>query len=318
MERAEILASVESIFRRAGFNVSALCCSRPSCFDYVASKGSRKLFVKTYTNICGISEKDAFEIKKLSRHFSAVPLFVGERVREKLLEDDTVYSRYGVYAVTLKTLEDIVQKGVYPLIEAGPGGYYVRLDGEAIRKRRQEMGLSVGKLAEMIGVSRRTLYGYENGMAKASVSVAYNLAWILGVPVVKPINIFEEKQGQRKRTSFLTSAREAIIKNPLLRALVQKFTQHNFKILHVRKAPFDFVAELSKERLTVLGGIASRRETNLSKRVEEMVSISRIVDAQPMLITDDKTVLAENSAVPMFHEGEFLRLDNIEEVIARI
>lgn len=318
MERAEILVSVESIFRRAGFNISALCCSRPSCFDYVASKGSRKLFVKAYVNICGISEKDACEIKKLSRHFSAIPLFVGEKVREKPLEDDTVYSRYDIYAVTLKTLEDMVQRGIYPLVEAGPGGYYVRLDSEAIRKRRQEMGLSVGKLAEMIGVSRRTLYGYENSMAKASVSVAYNLAWILGVPVVKPINVFEEKLGQRESLGFLASAKEAIIKNPLLKALIQKFTQHDFNILHVRKAPFDFIAELPKGELTVLGGIASRRETNLSKRVKELVSISRIVDAQPMLITDDKIVLAENSAVHMFHEKEFLSLDNIEEVITRI
>ena len=316
MERAEIVTSVESIFRRAGFNVSALCCSRPSCFDHVASDGSKTLFIKSYVNICGISQPDAYELKKISEQFSATPLFVGKKTREKPLEDDTVYSRYDVYAVSLKTLEDVVFKGVYPLVEAGPGGYYVRLDGEAIRKHRQKMGLSVGKLAEMVGVSRRTLYGYEKGMAKASVSTAYNLEWTLGVPLVKPINILKEKPVEKK--GLFASARRAIARNPMLKALIRKFRQCNLKILHVKKAPFDFIAKYPKEKLTLLGGIASYHEEALQKRVEEIISISKIIEAQPVLITNDKTLIERNGNIPFLHEEEILNAENLEEVISRI
>jgi len=102
MERAEIVGIVESIFKRAGFNISALCCSRPSCFDYALSDGTKTLFVKSYVNICGISQSEAYELKKISEQLSATPLFVGEKVREKRMEDDTVYSRYDVYTVNPK------------------------------------------------------------------------------------------------------------------------------------------------------------------------------------------------------------------------
>jgi len=316
MERAEIVTSIESIFRRAGFNVSAFCCSRPSCFDCVASNGSKTFFLKSYVNICGIPHADTCELRKISEQFSAIPLFIGEKTREKPLEDDTVYSRYNVYAINLKTLEDIIFKGVNPLIEAGPGGYYVRLDGEAIRKRRQELGLSVGKLAEMVGVSRRTLYGYEKGMAKASVSTAYNLEWILGVPIVKPIDVLKERPA--KKRGLFASAKHAITQNPMVKALIKKFRQYNLKILQVKKAPFDFIAKHPKEKLTLLGGIALKHEETLRMRIEEIISVSKVIQAQPILITKDKTLIEQNGNIPFLHEEEILNAENIEEVIAKI
>jgi putative transcriptional regulator len=91
----------------------------------------------------------------------------------------------------------------------GPGGYYVRLDGESIRQRRMKLGLSVGKLAEQLRISRRTLYGYERGMVKASVSAAYNLEWILGMPMVKPIDIFKPAP---LGAGFFATAKRIIVK----------------------------------------------------------------------------------------------------------
>lgn len=316
MERAEIAGIVESIFKRAGFNISALCCSRPSCFDYALSNGTKTLFVKSYVNICGISQSEAHELKKISEQFSATPLFVGEKVREKRMEDDTVYSRYDVYTVNPKTLEDIILKELHPLVEAVPGGYYVRLDGENIRKRRQEMGLSIGKLADMVGISRRTLYGYEKGLAKTSVSTAYQLEWILGTPIVKPINIFEKKNVEKK--GFLASARNVITKNPMLKALIRKFSQCNVKILHVEKAPFDFIVKHPERNLILLGGIALGHEKALRKRMKEIISVSQVVEAQPVLITNNRSFIEENGDIPLLHEREILKAKDLEEVIAKI
>ena len=55
------------------------------------------------------------------------------------------------------------------------------------------MGLSIGKFAEIIGVSRRTVYGYERGIARASVNSAYKLAETLGV-AAKPINVWKGRE----------------------------------------------------------------------------------------------------------------------------
>ena len=283
MKRAEMLDATESILEKAGFQVSKRCISRPSCFDLTARKGEQLAFLKAFANVGNITTRDALELKTISNFFSAAPLFISSKMRGKPLEDDTVHERYDIYAITLKTLEDIVFHNMHPLVEAGPGGYYVSLDGNAIRETRQKLGLSTGKLAEMMGISRRTLYGYEKGMTKASVSAAYNLEWALGTPLVKPINIFK-KDFQNK--SFFAIARRIMIQSRFLQAVLKKLAQINFKVTPTTKAPFDFVARFSEGKLMIVGGVVSRKEKNVEQRTEEIVSVSKVANAQPVLITD--------------------------------
>jgi putative transcriptional regulator len=158
----------------------------------------------------------------------------------------------------------------------------VEIDGEAIKRRRQELGLSVGEVAEKIGISRRTLYGYERGMAKASVTVAYNLLCTLGIPVAKPVNIFEASKGQRK--TLMARARRIITKNRLLQRIFKKLAGYN--IVAVKKAPFDFVITVPKENMKIIGGVANGEEKTLSRRVDEILSLSKVVQAHPVLVTN--------------------------------
>ncbi|MEM1551740.1 MAG: helix-turn-helix domain-containing protein [Candidatus Bathyarchaeia archaeon] len=274
--------AAEAILREGGFTVSQRCCSRPSCFDIAARKEESLIFIKVQPDIGCVSPYDSLELRVISEHVSAASLFISEKTREKPLEDDTVYSRYNVLAITPKTFKNIVLKGIYPLIQAGPGGYYVEIDGEAIKRRRQELGLSVGEVAEKIGISRRTLYGYERGMAKASVTAAYNLLCTLGVPVAKPVNIFEAPKSQRK--TLMARARRIITRNRLLQRIFRKLAGYN--IVAVRKAPFDFVITVPEENMKIIGGVADGREEALNRRVEEILSLSRVVQAHPVLVTD--------------------------------
>ena len=276
--------AAESVLKEGGFTVSQRCCSRPSCFDIAARKKEALIFIKVQPDIGCVSPYDSLELRIISEHISAASLFISEKTREKPLEDDTVYSRYNVLAITPKTFENIVLRGVHPLIQAGPGGYYVEIDGEAIKRRRQELGLSVGEVAEKIGISRRTLYGYERGMAKASVTVAYNLLCTLGIPVAKPVNIFEAHRSQRK--TFMARARRIITRNRLLQRIFRRLAGYN--IVAVRKAPFDFVITVPEENMKIIGGVADGREETLSRRVEEILSLSRVVQAHPVLVTDGK------------------------------
>jgi putative transcriptional regulator len=279
--------AAESVLKEGGFTVSQRCCSRPSCFDIAARKRESLIFIKVQPDIGCVPPYDSLELRIISEHISAASLFISEKTREKPLEDDTVYSRYNVLAITPKTFENIVLRGIHPLIQAGPGGYYVEIDGEAIKKRRQELGLSVGEVAEKLGISRRTLYGYEKGMAKASVTVAYNLLCTLGVPVAKPVDIFEAPRSQRK--TIIARARRIITKNRLLQRVFKKLAGYN--IVAVKKAPFDFVITVPEENMKIIGGVANSEEKTLSRRVEEILSLSKVVQAHPVLVTDGQKPL---------------------------
>lgn len=312
MNREDMLNATESILKTAGFQISEKCSARPSCFCLVARNDDNLTFIRAPLDLGNISLRDAFELRTISSFFSATPLLVCDHAREKPLEDDTVYARYEIYAVTARTLEDVVLREMLPLIEAGPGGYYVRLDGEAIRNRRQELDLSVGKLAEQLRTSRRTLYGYERDMAKASISAAYNLEWILGIPLVKSIDIFQPVPPSR---GFLASAKRMIVRNRFLQTVLKKFTHCRFRVAPTTRAPFDFIAQNPKNHMNIIGGVAQEKEENIDQRTKEILSISEIVEAQPVFITDGKFV-PEN--IPLIHAEELEKTRFLEDLFAKL
>lgn len=273
--------AIETVMKEAGFTVSQRCCSRPSCFDFAARRDQNVMFVKVQPDTEQVPTDEYLELKVITDRVSATSLLISEKSRGKPLEADTVYSRYDVLVVTQKTFENIVLHKTYPLIQAGPGGYYVEIDGEAIKQRREKLELSIGELAEMTGISRRTLYGYERGMAKASVSTAYNLISILGIPVAKPVNVFKKTDDHPQ--PLLTAAKQTLIENKLLQKIFQKLAR--FDITPVRKAPFDFLIDI-QERIKIIGGVANHEEHEINRRVEEILSVSRVTQAHPMLITE--------------------------------
>ena len=267
----------------AGFEVSRMCCSRPSCFDFAAKKADKIVLIKVLSEVDSFSRWDSSELRVIAGHVSAATLLVSKRAHDKPLEDDTVYSRYSVYVVTEKTIRNIGPETTEPLINAGPGGYFVKIDGVLVERRRKEMGLSIGRLAEMIGVSRRTLYGYERSMAKASVASAYNLANILGVPVAKPVNLFEKTREQRE--CLLVKAKRAIARQALLHKVFRKFAFCDISPVH--KAPFDFIMNVPNGEYVIVGGVAEKGEKRLDDRTEEILSVCRVVNAHPVLITEN-------------------------------
>jgi putative transcriptional regulator len=302
--RVETLDATESILEEAGFQISERCTVRPSCFDLAVRRKEQLTLIKVPTNIGSIHAKCASALQIVSNYFQAAPLFIGEKSREKPLEDDTVYSRYNIYAINLKTLKDITCREIYPLVEAGPGGYYVKLDGTTIREKRQKVGLSVGKLAEMVGISRRTLYGYENDMAKASVSSTYKLEWILGIPLVQPIDVF---QTEPQSKSFFAAAKRMIVRNRFLKAIMRKFAYFNLNAAPTERTPFDFIAHFPEEHVNIIGGVMDRKEQNVDRRAEEIISVSKIVEAQPVFITEGQKL--QNDDIPLICYDELMKMN---------
>jgi putative transcriptional regulator len=307
-KREEVRAA-EITLKEAGFAVSQVCSSRPSCFDFAARKSHDLVFIKVQPDVDSLSPQDSEDLGIITESVSAASLLISKKTREKPLEDDTVYSRYHVFAVTQKTFENIVVHRVSPLIQAGPGGYYVEIDSEAVKRRRQELGLSVGELAKMVGISRRSLYGYEKDMGKSSVTAAYNLIYALGVPVAKPVNVFQ-KTKRHNAYCLLATAKTMLTKSKLINRLFSKFRNRN--LAAVKRAPFDFII-FSREDLRIVGGIAGSNEPKLDRRIEEILSVSKLVDAHPILITDE--VKLTDKDIPCLRSDDVSRLKNPEELI---
>lgn len=193
------------------------------------------------------------------------------------MRDDTVYFRCGVPAITPQTLRSAVEQGNHPIVEAHPGGFYVHLDGKAIEKRRGEMRLSLGELASMIGVSRRAIYGYERGLAKASVSVALKLEATFGVPVVRQVNLFKRRPQESGRVVKGRGWKTPIID------VAAKLSQLGYRVVSVSMAPFDFVASRSpKER--IIGGVVWREGSEARRELTS--SIAHVFGCRSLFVAE--------------------------------
>lgn len=313
MERAGALQDAEAALHQAGFQVSRRCTSRASCFDFAARDEERLVFAKVLRNIREVSRGAAAAIKRISRCFLCASIFISDRNNEDSLRDDTVYSRYGVHVVTLKTFKDIVYRGHFPLVKASRGGYSVGMDGGKIGERRHELGLSIGKLAELVGISRRTLYGYERDMTRASVSSAYQLERILGVPLVQTVDILEPVSVNPGADDPPPSESPSV-RNRLLRSVLSKLTQFDLEVLPMSKAPFDFAADCPREGLKIVGGVFKRKERLLRERISEILSFCRIVEARPLFLCEEGMAAPQN--VALLNCDELAKMRDRDELAA--
>ncbi|MDY6780288.1 MAG: transcriptional regulator [Halobacteria archaeon] len=290
--RDELVTESTSLLNEMGFEVSDICNIRPKSFDLVARRGRLVLLVKTLVNIDSLDGETAYEMKVLSEHLGASPLILGAKSRDYELEDGVLYLRHGVPAVTLGTAYDYFVEGVPPLAYMGSGGLYVSIDGDLLADLRESEDMSLGQIANELGVSRRSVSKYEDGM-DATLDVALKLEDIFGESLISPIEIFEEEvfdeEGDEHQEVEM-SGREKVVLG-LLRSV-------GYDVLATSKAPFRALSrgddeptppsedEDPDESETVLTG-TSHHSGDVVKRANLMSSISDVARTRSIYILDE-------------------------------
>jgi len=145
-------------------------------------------------NFCNknISAEIVNDIKSLSTLLKSKPLLIGIKNRYNELEDNTIYIRDGLPFITLTTLENIIDKGLYPYILARRGGGIMFLNGNIMKFIREKQEISRKELSELLGVTKRTVCAYENESMRPSEKIAKKLSNILeNKDLFRKINIFD-------------------------------------------------------------------------------------------------------------------------------
>jgi hypothetical protein len=75
-----------------------------------------------------------------------------------------------------------------------------------------------------------------------------------------------------------------LAKNKILGRIFGRYIHYH--VITVSRAPFDFLISVPKLRTRIIGGIANTKEGELCRRIDEILSIGKVVRAQPILITE--------------------------------
>jgi putative transcriptional regulator len=281
MSRSALIENVTAMLADAGFSVSDRCATRPKSFDVAARRGDDTILVKILGNIDAFDAATGAEMRRLGTYLRATPLVVGLRTRDEDLKPGVVYFRHGVPVLSPDTAMDLFVEEVPPLIYAAPGGLYVNIDGDVLADRREDEDLSLGQLASELGVSRRTVSKYEDGM-NASIEVAMELEELFGGELTSPVDVIDGAEDVRDADPMPDDPEADPEDVPVLSVLARV----GFEVHPTVRAPFKAVGEDVSRADRLLTGHSSFTEAAV-KRARIMSSVGEVTRTRAVYVVDE-------------------------------
>jgi putative transcriptional regulator len=304
MSRDDLINTTRAILAKGGYDISPLMSLRSICFDVVGRKGDRLLIIKVLSNIDAFSRENADELKVLADVLHASPIVIGERSSSGLLEPGIVYSRFGIQIISNETLADHILEDAPPFIFAAPGGLYVRLNNELLREVREKEGISLGTLAEVAGVSRRTIQMYESGMG-AMIDAALRLEEYLDRPLIETVDPFEYKSETPVRSYEL----KGNLKTGSL--ILDHLIDIGFAVTPVERSPFDALSR--NKDVVILTGVDDQDEKLIQKAMIAS-DISRISGRASVIIVEKKHGRDNVESTAIVSKDELKKMDDKNEL----
>ncbi len=303
MNRNKLIQEINQLLRVEGFQTSHVY--EQSCFDMIARRKLLLLLMKVLVNIDSVNETHVEEIKKISDVFLASPVLVGMKTRSYPLEEDVVYERHGIPAVSVETFKNIIN-GEYPEVLADRGGYFVNINGNLLKEFRDEYSLSLKDLADIAHVSRETIYNYENGKVKANIETAMVLEEILNTKITFDIDVFEPYQSPEEIPTN---------KNNDLAKL-------GFGVVSTNKTPFDALAKV-KDRKSAENPLIANMDKNrniktLKKMAVPLKDLSLITSSDSFFVIKNEKFKESIDGIPVIKSWELKEADDTSDFIKMI
>jgi putative transcriptional regulator len=312
MSRSALVSNITAMLRDAGFVVSDRCVIRPKSFDLAARREDDLLLLKILGNIDAFDGATGAEMRRLGTYLDATPMVIGMRTRDEDLKPGVVYFRHGVPVLNPDTAMDLFVENVPPLIYAAPGGLYVSIDGDLLADERKERGWSLGQLASELGVSRRTVSKYEDGM-NASIDVAIQLEELFDQPFSNPVGVMDgaDEVHEAQPTPDDPEA------DPSDEHVVAVLTRAGYDVHPTMRAPFKAVSEDSDDdrrgRMHVLTGHSPFTQ-NAEKRARIMSSLGEVTRTRSIYFTEERTKRDAVERTAIVSCEELAGIDDPDEV----
>jgi putative transcriptional regulator len=279
--KKNLLEEIGVMLLREGFTVKTLT---RTCFDVVARKDQRIILIKVLEDANSITEEFATQMKNVSSYIAASPIVIAEKAG-MMLQDNVVYSRFGVFTLNKGTFANAVENKL-PFLLSTKAGLTASIAGERLRKKIEEAGYSRGLVSRKVGVSKSMISKYEGG-SDISVNKAKALYGLFGPSVFRAIDIFSELKASPEKSSS---------------AIVKKYSTLGFEASEARKVPFDIVARKEKEVIF----------TELGDRTNpQLESLTKMVDADNLIIFKNK----KPKKLPSLTKKEFMDFESANELI---
>jgi len=308
VRREELLTRLRETLAKTGFFISDPHNIRSISFDIIARRDKELLIIKALSNIDSLSGDDAEVLRILATTLGGSPMVIGLHSSSAKLDHGILYSRFGIPIISEATFHEHMLEGVPPFVYAAPGGLYVRLDGELLRKIREDRNISLGMLAEIAGVSRKAIQMYESGMG-AMVEIAAKLEEYLNEPIVVPLNPFAYTLEVAKTLRTFDEFKG------LNRDVFEMLKEIGYSVTPTIRCPFDALA--SEQDVLLLTGVED--DVKMMVRKARVVgNISRVTEKKSVIFVQQDTSTESIEGTPLITKDELRRADDADDVLELI
>jgi len=247
-----------------------------SFFDTIAAKKGRVLVLKFIDDIDAVSADHARALKKLSSFLDGETFVIGKKRKGKQIADNLKLQRHGVSCITYDTLELVLGNVHIKKVERFIGARCV-VDGTTLRKLRKLSGLSTRKLGSTVGLSKDSIYRYENNMQAITKANLAKLESFFATPLSSP----EENESVSQRYC--------------------RFMDFDgVSMLQLSKDPFEILAK-GNSRYEI-GRTANER--TMSKWAGLYLALNQMFGDYPFFITKNKRGKNSLNGVPIISKEE--------------
>lgn len=308
VKREELISRIRETLGKSGFFVSDPHNIRSISFDIIARRDKELLIIKALSNIDSLSSDDAEELRILASALTGSPMVIGLHSSSGKLDGGILYSRFGIPIISEETFHEHMLEGVPPFVYAAPGGLYVRLDGETLKRIRQEKNISLGMLAEIAGVSRKAIQMYESGMG-AMIEIAAKIEEYLNEPIVMPLNPFSYTKEMARTLRTFDDFKG------LNREVFEMLREIGYSVVPTIRCPFDALA--SEEDVLLLTGIEDN-PTMTARKARVVGNISRVTEKKSVIFVRQETSIEAIDGTPLITKDELRRADDVDDVLELI
>lgn len=250
-----------------------------------------------------VSRDELRDLKGMSKASGSKPLIISEFEKRIDLHDEVVYMKDDVPVINPATLSRLLSGSKDLYIMSKRGEFIVRISGKKMREKREEMGYSLGEVAEKLGVSRKAVYEYERNTFGVRIDYAEELLELFGEEIVDPFNIFSYETN-------IESFRDYEPENKIEREIHNILKGIGADVFSMKKTFFDIAARVGDKGI-LIGYESSTSPLTVEEKAEEFAKINELKDLRKIIIIGEKNLETRPREE---NEIEFLTKDKISSI----
>ena len=243
---------------------------REKSIDLIAINNNNRIVVKILRSKKVAKIKP--DLQNVAKIGIGIPIMIDDTTEQEVIND-----KGNVFEMNVNTFEKILD-GEKVFLYKTRGGIFVKINSKELKKRREEMGLSLGEIAQTLGVSRISIYEYEKEDSYVSIDIAEKLVEIFGEDILGDIlNNF--------RTNDINSEAENSSSSTSLGKIISKLSEKGFRIASMNFTAVDIIA--SKEEKKMLFSLETENTSKSLIKFNEARKISEKMGSKLIIIVKD-------------------------------